>query len=130
MKINFFLNDKIKDRDILKLFDDYKKRCGRFISINLHYELCEKIVSDENSYNIYVSPSGKCIDSINFSKLVNECALNRVKNLNILFKDHSLKNIDKICFINEKIDESFLYVMVMEQVYRAYKINNNETYHK
>ncbi len=130
MKINFFLSNRIKNRDILKLFDDYKKRCSRFVSINLYYELCEKIISYENNYNIYVSSSGKYIDSITFSKLVNECELNRVKNLNILFDDYNLENIEKICFINEKIDESFLYVMVIEQIYRSYKINNNEIYHK
>ncbi len=133
MNINLFVNKKfLKDKYVKEAFDDYTKRCSKFVTIKILDVLNESLLSESTSYNINVSTSGKYIDSIELSNIINFCSLNRFKNINIIFscdKEEFLKN--SICFFNIDICHTgFLYVMVMEQIYRGYKIINNEPYHK
>ncbi len=133
MNINLFLNKKfLKDKYIKEAFNDYIKRCSKFVTIKILDFLNESLLLESTSYNINVSTSGKYIDSIELSNIINSCSLNRFKNINIIFscdKKEFMKN--SICFFNIDISHTgFLYVMVMEQIYRGYKIINNEPYHK
>ncbi len=130
MKVNLFLDCKIKDKDILGAFDDYKRRCEKFTIVNVYYEINEKLILGEKNYNIIHSASGKYINSIEFSEILKKCSHDRFKNFNIIFDEKCLDGVNKICFVNEKFFGSFLCVMVVEQIYRAYKIIKNEPYHK
>lgn len=132
MKVNLFLDKKYyKDADIKKALEDYRKRCSRFVDIKLFYKIDLKLFLDSTSYNINVTKNGELINSELFSKVISRCSLNRFKNLNILFENKDLKFNRDICFCNiDLLSTGFLYVMVVEQIYRSYKIINNEPYHK
>lgn len=130
MKVNLFLSERIKDKDILEAFNDYKRRCEKFTRVNVYYELNEKLILGENNYNVVHSTSGKYLNSIEFSEIIKKCSLNRFKNFNVIFDENDFFHGEKICFVNEKFFGSFFCVMVIEQIYRAYKIIKNEPYHK
>lgn len=132
MKVNIFLNENfIKNKYIKENISDYKKRCSKFVIIKLLYKLDLSLFLKSTSYNINVSEKGRYVNSMSFSKIINDCSLNRFKNINIVFDYNLLDVKDDICFCNVDILSSgFLYVMVLEQVYRSYKIINNEPYHK
>lgn len=132
MNINIFLNKKYyKDTNVISAIEDYKRRCGRFVSIKLFFNVDEKLISQSMSYNINVTQNGMFMDSRMFSESINKCLLGRIKNLNILFENSMFKFNKEICFCNvDLLSTGFLYVMIIEQIYRAYKIINNEPYHK
>lgn len=132
MRINIFLNKKfLKDKYIKEAFDDYFKRCSKVVNIRALTSLDENLLLDSTSYNINVSTIGKYINSIELSNIINSCSLNRFKNINIIFSYNGNCTRNNICFSNINIlHTGFLYVMVMEQIYRSYKIINNEPYHK
>lgn len=132
MNINVFLNKRfLKDKHIKEAFDDYLKRCSKFVNIKVLTIINEDLLLESTSYNINVSPLGEYIDSIELSNIINYCSLNRFKNINILFSYDKGCVKKNICFFNIDICHTgFLYVMVMEQIYRGYKIINNEPYHK
>lgn len=132
MKVNIFLNEKfIKNRYIKESISDYKKRCSKFVIVNLLYKLDLDLFLESTSYNINVTEKGRYVDSISFSEIINNCSLNRFKNINVVFDYKNLNLKDDICFCNiDILSSGFLYVMVLEQVYRSYKIINNEPYHK
>lgn len=130
MKINLFIgNSIIRDKDILNGIDDYYKRINRFNKINIINKIDNKILSSDSSYNINISPMGRYINSIEFSNIIKYNSINRTKNINIVF-DYNKINFDNICFVNFEISRDFLYILVLEQIYRSYKIINNEPYHK
>lgn len=129
MKINLFLDKRyLKNKNSLEGIMDYYKRCSRFVRIKLYYELDQNLIDSKDAYNINVSIKGKYIDSINFSNIIKSNSINRVKNLNILFDEFNCYN--NICFVNFNLDRDLLYLVVLEQIYRSYKIINNEPYHK
>lgn len=129
MKINLFIgSNRIRDKDILSGLNDYCRRINRFNKINIINKIDNKILNSENSYNINISQTGRCVNSFDFSDIIVFHSINRTKNINILFDYNS--EYDNICFVNFNINREFLYVMVLEQIYRSYKIINNEPYHK
>ncbi len=127
MKVNLFFNLSVKDKDILKGINDYHKRIGKFTKVTLFNTIDEKLLLN-NSYNINVTTKGRYMSSLEFSNIISDNILNRVKNFNIVFNKNT--KYDNICFVNFDINEEYLYMMVLEQIYRSYKIINNEPYHK
>lgn len=120
-----------KDNLIIEAMKDYMKRCSRFVEVNLFYKLNEKLLLHSSSFNINVNKYGDYLNSIEFSKIINNCLINRFKNINVLFENNDFKSNYDICFLNaDIISTGFLYVMVIEQIYRSYKIINNHPYHK
>ncbi len=132
MKINIFLNKKfVRNRYILDCLYDYSNRCRRYININIVYEASGLSVLNDGDYNINICKSGKYMDSVEFSNILDRCAISRIKNVNVFFGLSDICNRNDICFCNVDLEYSgFLYCMVLEQIYRAYKIINGEPYHK
>ena len=133
MKINIFVNSKyLNKKYIQEAIEDYKKRCSKFNKITFYNKFNEELLLKSTSYNINVTTEGKYINSIAFSNVINDCLLNRFKDFNVFFElENKHDNVNNMCFYNVNIISSgFLYVMVLEQIYRSYKILNNEPYHK
>ena len=144
---------KVKDRNLAALIDDYVKRIGRYHKIEVIEVKDEPITADEKAvkdkeadyllkkigdddYVILIDLHGKSIDSISFAEKIDK-----------LFNTHS-----RLCFViggslgfgqsmidraDERIklsDLTFLHQMtrliLVEQIYRSFKILNHETYHK
>lgn len=129
MRINLFLNKKdLRKSDLFLAIMDYCKRIDRFVKINIYYCLNSKLFDHADSYNINVSVDGEYMDSIRFSNIIRSKSMGRIKNINIVFGVSNLYH--NICFVCFKINMDLLCLIVLEQIYRSYKIINNEPYHK
>lgn len=144
--IKIICSGKLKEKYLIELVDDYLKRIRKYHKI----ELIE--IKDENSLD-------KEKDSIlkNIGKSDNVCVLdiNSEKLNSIQFADFidktflesgtitfvigsslglhdDVKKIanKKISFSDMTFPHGLFRGMLLEQIYRAFKINNNETYHK
>ena len=148
---------KVKDKNLLSLIDDYKAKINHYHKLEIVEVKDEKITDNEKAvldieaqrvldrisndeYVILIDLHGKAIDSIPFSIGIFHIKGNWHGYLIPLgqLAGGSLglgnKLIDRA---NEKIklsDLTFLHQMcrliLLEQIYRCFKINNNETYHK
>ena len=98
----------------------------------------EKILSNikEKDYVITLEITGKKIDSVSFSKKLEEINLNYS---NIVFVIGGSYGLDdcvsnrsnyKLSFSDLTFPHQLFRVMLLEQIYRCFKIKNNETYHK
>ena len=141
---------KIKDSNLKSLIDDYYKRIIKYTSIqiielkdeNENYDEMKKESKeienylDSKSYNIALDRLGKNIDSINLSKLIDKTFIS-YPNINFIIGgslgiDKSI--LDKcnivLSFSSLTFPHQLFRLMLLEQIYRSFKILNNERYHK
>ena len=141
---------KVKDKNLQNLIEDYYKRISKYMSIqiielkdeNENYDEMKKeskeILNylDNKSYNIALDRLGKNISSIEFSKLIDKTFIT-YPNINLfiggsLGLDKSI--LDKcnmvLSFSSLTFPHQLFRLMLLEQVYRSFKILNNERYHK
>lgn len=137
---------KIKESYLEELINDYKKRIGKYLKIEIievkdrenYKEEINNIVKNINKfhYNIGLDINGKMVDSIEFArKIDNILTIN--SNITFIIGGSNGLNEDVKCLCNELISFSSLTFphglfrgILLEQIYRSCKINNHETYHK
>ena len=159
MKINIISVGNIKEKYLKDAISEYSKRLSKYTKlefINVSDEAIndnpsqkeidiiknkegEKIlkVLPNNSYKIALELKGNMLSSEELaSKLLNIFSYH---NANISFiiggslglSKNVLDVVDyKLCFSKMTFPHQLMQVILLEQVYRAFKINNNETYHK
>lgn len=137
---------KVKEKYLTDGINEYKKRLSKYTKVeivelvdtnNLKKE-SEAILSKINKkdYIITLDIDGEMIDSVTFSKKLENCFIYKP---NVTFIIGSSFGLDPK--IKEKSDYRFSFskltfphqlfrMMLLEQIYRCYKISNNETYHK
>lgn len=143
--INIICVGKIKEDYLNKLIDDYKLRLSKYHKINI-IELKDSNIKDEGDlilktikdkdFVVTLEILGKRIDSINFSKSIDEWLMNYG---NIDFIIGGSNGIDErvksrsnyaLSFSEFTFPHGLFRGILLEQIYRAFKILNNETYHK
>ena len=140
---------KIKETYLKDAIEEYSKRISKFAKLNIIEVKDEKleIVKDKefkeilkyissNDYVIYFDLNGKEYDSPSLAKHVDDL-ISQGKNLTFIIGGSYGFSKNYNCIKNEKIKLSNLTfphqlarVIVLEQLYRCFKINNNESYHK
>lgn len=144
---------KIKDKNLASLIDDYTKKINKYHKLEIIEVKDEPIDSnenhvldvegervlkkiDDNDYVILLDLHGKSIDSVGFAKKIDKLFISYSK---IVFVIGGSLGLSKALInrANERIklsDLTFLHNMtrliLLEQIYRSFKILNNETYHK
>ncbi len=151
-KINLYCVGNLKDKEYLSMCDEYKKRISRFASINI---IENKKKNELNNINLIIENETKeILNKINASSVV----LFDVKGDSLSsekfaeFIEKYFQTNSELNFViggsygvsnflkqnaNKKISLSAMTfphrlfrVMVLEQIYRAFTIINNVSYHK
>ena len=141
---------KVKDKNLQNLIEDYYKRISKYMSIqiielkdeNENYDEMKRESKeienylDNKNYNIALDRLGKDINSIEFSNLIDKTFINYS---NITFIIGGSLGLDKtildkcnmiLSFSSLTFPHQLFRLMLLEQIYRAFKILNNERYHK
>ena len=141
---------KIKDKNLKNLIDDYYKRISKYVNIqiieikdeNENYDEMKRESKeienylDNKNYNIALDRLGKNINSIEFSNLIDKTFINYS---NITFIIGGSLGLDKtildkcnmiLSFSSLTFPHQLFRLMLLEQIYRLFKILNNERYHK
>lgn len=142
---------KLKEKYLIDAIDEYTKRINKFTKINIielpdeNFDITKTLIKERDSilkhinekdYIITLAIEGKNISSIEFAKKIDEVFVN---NSNICFiiggsyglhEDIKNKSNFSLSFSKMTFPHQLFRVMLVEQIYRAYKINNNESYHK
>ena len=137
---------KIKEDYLEKLIDDYKKRIGKYIKIEIielkDYTDYDKEISNlikfikKSDYNIGLDLNGKMYESTEFAEKIDKIL---PFNSNITFiiggslgiNDEVRSLCDElISFSKMTFPHGLFRGILLEQIYRACKINNHEMYHK
>jgi len=138
MKIKVVLEGKLKESFYKEGSFEYKKRLQNQLEIVETADISEYLKNKKQSYIVTLEIEGKQLDSIQFANKIREIELDGHYN-EIVFLiggaeglSQNVRNMSDFKFSMSKL--TFLHqeavLILVEQIYRAYKILNNEQYHK
>ena len=158
LTINIICIGKIKEKYLKDAIDEYSKRLSKYcklnilelsdekipdklnenISLEIKTKECNKILSHikKDSYIICLDLKGNEFTSEEFSKKIDTLSLES-SNLTFIIggslgltEDLLQKSNLKICFSKMTFPHQLIRVFLLEQLFRAFKISNGETYHR
>ena len=159
MRINIVCVGKIKEKYLKLGIDEFKKRLSKYCKleiIELEDEKAPENLSDkemlmikekegkkilskikDNSYVIALAIDGKNLSSEELAETINKLGVRGISNITFVIggslglSDQVLSRADyKLSFSKMTFPHQLMRLILLEQVYRAYRINNGEPYHK
>ena len=137
---------KIKEDYIISMIEDYKKRINKYHKLEIielkdendlekEKKSIEKYISNQD-YVIVLDIDGKNIDSVSLSNKIEE-TFNHYGTITFIIgssygihKDIKEKADYRLSFSKMTFPHGLFRAILLEQIYRSFKIMNNETYHK
>ncbi len=158
LAINIVCIGKIKENFFKDAINEYSKRLSKYCNLTITELSDEKIPSKVNdkiidnikniegkkilehlkkdSYIICLDLHGKQLSSEEFSSKIDSIALNYNSSITFIIGgtlgiSNEVLNIanEKICFSKMTFPHQLIRIFLLEQLFRAFKISNNETYH-
>ena len=141
--INIVCVGKIKENYLSEMINDYYKRVNKYHNVNI-IELKDSNIKDEGDlilknlkgFIVTMEIDGNNLDSITLSKSIASWLMNYA---NVTFVIGGSDGIDdrvkrlsnyKLSFGANTFPHGVFRALLLEQIYRSFKILNNETYHK
>lgn len=159
MKIELICVGKLKEKYLVQAIDEYSKRLSRYCKLNI-IELAdektpdnasekeelmikdkegEKILSkiSDAAYVVALDLQGKMLSSEELASFIADCGVRGNSHLIFIIggslglsKGVRARANYKLCFSKMTFPHQLFRVMLLEQIYRGFRINNNEPYHK
>ena len=158
LTINIICIGKLKEKFFKDAINEYSKRLSKYckliitelsdekipdkINNNIINEIkqkeCNNIINHtkKDSYVISLDLSGKQLTSEDFSKKIDDLSMT-TSNITFIIcgslglNEDILKiSNEKLCFSKMTFPHQLIRIFLVEQLFRAFKISNNETYHR
>ena len=137
---------KIKEDYLKELINDYQKRITAYHKSEI-IELKDSDIEteskeiikniNEKDYNILLDIKGKKYNSIELSKLIDNTFINGYGTITFIIgasngvtEEVKTKCNERLSFSDLTFPHGLFRGMLLEQIYRSFKILNNESYHK
>lgn len=159
MKITILCVGKIKEKFYREAIAEYSKRLGRYCKLEIVEcadEKTEEQASEaeealvkakegerilrsvkDDGYVICLAIDGKMMDSPELSEKIEQLGIHGVSHIYFVIggslgvSDEVLKRADyKLSFSKMTFPHQLMRVILLEQIYRSYRIMNHEPYHK
>ncbi len=150
---------KIKEKYWNDAISEYSKRLSRYCRLNIievadektpdeaPFALCEQIKKkeadrilkaiDDKAFVCTLEITGKKYDSEGFARFISDIGLKGTSHIQFVIggslglHESVLRRSDMgISFSDMTFPHQMMRVILLEQIYRGYRINNNEPYHK
>ena len=138
---------KLKENYLVNAVNDYFERINKYHKISI-FELKDseniiveekellKIIQNDKSYKILLDINGEEVTSTKLSTLIND-KLTHFSSITFIIGSsngvsENIKNLmnQKISFGKITMPHGLFRAVLLEQIYRSFKILNNESYHK
>ncbi|AUN15886.1 rRNA large subunit methyltransferase [[Clostridium] sordellii] len=159
MNITIISVGKLKEKYLKLGIEEFSKRLSKYCKldmIELDDEKCPENLSDKdmeivknkegqkilskiknNSYVIALAIDGKNLSSEELADTISKLAVRGISHITFIIggslglADEVLKRADyKLSFSKMTFPHQLMKLILLEQVYRSFRINNNEPYHK
>lgn len=157
--INIICIGKLKEKYLQDALSEYSKRLSKYCNLdiielpdeklpaNLNNSIINQIKEKESnniishigksSYTIALDLNGKQYSSEDFSKKIDNISLNTSSSITFIIggtlglSEKILNSCNElICFSKMTFPHQLIRVFLLEQIFRSFKILNNETYHR
>ena len=158
VSINIICVGKLKEKYLKEAILEYSKRLSKYCNFNiielqdetLPEKINNKLIDEtknkegkkildsikKDSYTIALDLKGKQYKSEEFAEKIENIKLRGFSNINFIIggtlgiSQEVLNNCNElICFSKMTFPHQLIRVFLLEQLFRAFKITNNETYH-
>lgn len=159
MKITILCVGKIKEKFYVEAVKEYSKRLGRYCRLEIietadektpaepsnneinivkkkEAERIERYISSD-AYVIALAIDGRKVTSEKFASIISSLGVNGTSHIQFIIGgslglyDNLLKKADlRLSFSDMTFPHQLMRVILLEQVYRGYRIINGEPYHK
>ncbi len=138
---------KLKENYLINAVNDYFERVNKYHKLSI-IELKDsdniideekellKTIQNDKSYKILLDIKGEEVSSIEFSTLIND-KLTHFSSITFIIGSSNGVSENIKNFVNQRISfgkitmpHGLFRAVLLEQVYRSFKILNNESYHK
>lgn len=138
---------KLKENYLVNAVNDYYERVNKYHKISI-LELKDseniideekellKIIQNDKLYKILLDIKGEEVSSIEFSTLIND-KLTHFSSITFIIGSSNGVSENIKNFVNQRISfgkitmpHGLFRAVLLEQIYRSFKILNNESYHK
>lgn len=159
MNITIISVGKLKEKYLKLGIEEFSKRLSKYCKLDmmeLDDEKCPENLSDKdmeivknkegqkilskiknNSYVIALAIDGKNLSSEELADTISKLAVRGISHITFIIggslglADEVLKRADyKLSFSKMTFPHQLMKLILLEQVYRSFRINNNEPYHK
>lgn len=159
MKITLITVGKLKERYFTMAVEEYSKRLSRYVKLNIIEVADEKTpdnasqAEEENirrkegeriikslkgdEYIITLEIEGKMLDSVELSEKINQIGVSGKGHIAFIIGgslglSDEVRNMSafKLSFSKMTFPHQLMRVILLEQIYRSYRILGNEPYHK
>lgn len=159
MNVDILCVGKIKENYLRDAIYEYSKRLSRYCKLNIIEVADEKTVDKqsealdeqvrvkegerllkyfkENAFHITLEIQGKMLDSVQLSDMINDLGIKGYSDIQFIIGGSlglSSQVINKsdyaLSFSKMTFPHQLMRVILLEQIYRGYRIINNEPYHK
>lgn len=150
---------KIKEKFYVQALDEYRKRLNRYCKLEIKEaadektpehasETEERLIKERegerllklirpDAYVIALAIEGKQMDSVELSEYIEKLGISGTSNLTFVIggslglSDDVLKRADyKLSFSRLTFPHQLMRVILLEQIYRSFRIMHHEPYHK
>lgn len=158
LNINIICVGKIKENYLKSATCEYTKRLSKYCNLSftelpdeklpnklnssiineIKQKECTRIIEHikKDSYVICLDLNGKELSSNDFSKKIDDIGLNFSSNITFIIggtlglTENVLRGANELlCFSKMTFPHQLIRVFLLEQLFRAFKISRNETYH-
>ena len=159
LHINIICIGKLKEKYLQDAFAEYSKRLSKYCILNIIELPDEKLPTNlndslidvvkekesnnifshipKNSYTLCLDLKGKQYTSEEFSNKITNISISNSSNITFIIggtlglSNNLLNYSDElICFSKMTFPHQLIRIFLLEQIYRAFKIRNHETYHR
>ena len=159
MKITLLVVGKIKEKFYVEAIEEYKKRLSRYCKIEIiesadektpdhasevqeeqirqkEDERIVKYLTETDAYRIILAIDGKMLDSVELSEKIEKLGVSGKSHIVFVIGSLGLcREVQrladyKLSFSKMTFPHQLMRIILLEQIYRSYRILNHEPYHK
>jgi 23S rRNA (pseudouridine1915-N3)-methyltransferase len=133
MNFKIYIVGKKIDGFYQEAIQEYQKRLSRYCKINYSFvkneeQLAKKI--SNKTYIINISPSSQEVSSEELAQKINDWAVSGISDITIINSSPKIPTQEHLAISSMEMDPGLMTTIIFEQIYRSYRILNNQAYHK
>ncbi|MEF2966528.1 23S rRNA (pseudouridine(1915)-N(3))-methyltransferase RlmH [Paenibacillus sp. M1] len=133
MKFTIYTISEKIEKFYLEAIKEYEKRLGRYSTIKLIHlkreEQLGKKLSD-SSYKILVTNTKQSLSSEELASKINDLGVSGTSDVSIIIGSETAQYDEKLTLSQMEMDTGLKATIMIEQLYRAFRIIHNHPYHK